>query len=89
MGFLPYIKIPTRYIFAATHTIAINDTYNNTNESIISHVAIPNGIRAIITIGAVNGIIDIIVAKLELGSFTTVIDNTKPIIIGNTTIDWN
>lgn len=61
--------------------------YNKTNDAIISHVAMPNGMRAIITIGAVNGINDMIVARVEFGSLTTVIERIRPIIIGNTTID--
>lgn len=79
--------MPTRYIFAANHTIAIKDTYSRTREIMISHVDMPNGIRAIITIGDVNGIIDITVARVELGSDTTVSDRIRPIIIGKITID--
>lgn len=82
LGFLPYINIPTRYIFADTHTIPMNEIYRIMRDVIISHVGIPNGIRVIIVIGDVNGIIDKIVANVELGSDTTDIDNTSPIIIG-------
>lgn len=48
----------------------------------ISHVGIPNGIRVIIVIGDVNGIIERIVANVELGSLITDIDITNPKIIG-------
>ena len=52
------------------------------SDVIISHVGIPNGIRVIIVIGEVNGIIDKTVAKVEFGSDTTDIDITSPKIIG-------
>lgn len=87
LGFFPYINMPTRYILAASWTNKIKEMYNITSDVTISHVAIPNGIRAIITIGDVNGIRDITVAIVELGSFAIDIANTKPINIGNTTID--
>ena len=56
-----------------------------TSDVIISQVGIPNGIRVIIVIGDVNGIIDRIVASVEFGSDTTDIDITKPKIIGTIT----
>ena len=52
------------------------------SDVIISHVGIPNGIRVIIVIGEVKGIIDKTVANVELGSDTTDIDITRPKIIG-------
>ena len=56
-----------------------------TSDVIISQVGMPNGIRVIIVIGDVNGIIDRIVANVELGSDTTDIDNTNPKIMGTIT----
>ena len=50
-------------------------------------MGIPNGIRVIIVIGEVNGIIERMVANEEFGSDTTDIDNTSPNIMGTTTID--
>ena len=44
----------------------------------------PNGMRAIITIGEVNGMNDVHMANVELGSLTTVIEITNAKMMGNT-----
>ena len=82
LGFLPYMNMPTRYILADSHTIPTNDRYRMASDVIISHVGMPNGIRVIIVMGAVKGIIESIVANVELGSFITDIDRTRPNIMG-------
>ena len=55
------------------------------NDTTISHIGIPNGMRAIITIGDVNGIIEAQKAIGELGSLNTdimtIIANITGIII--------
>ena len=62
MGFLPYIRIPTRYIFDPNQTVNIKVAINIPTESASCHHGTPNGIRINITIGDVNGIIEKIVA---------------------------
>ena len=56
---------------AASHAISTKVRYSKRRERIISHVGMPNGMRAIITIGEVNGIIDAQNATDELGSLKT------------------
>ena len=51
--------------------VAINVRYRTINDTIISQTGMPNGTRAIITIGEVNGIIDDQKAIDELGSLNT------------------
>ena len=68
---MPCIKIPTRKIFEAMNVVATYDAERITTESTISHVAMPRGMRAIITIGEVKGIIDDQKAIGELGSLKT------------------
>ena len=68
---MPCIKIPTRKIFAASHVVKIKVAYNSPSESKISHAGMPNGMRAIITIGEVNGMTEVQNAKGELGSLKT------------------
>jgi hypothetical protein len=82
VGFLPYIKIPTRYIFAANHTIPTNVAKRIPSERRISQVGTPHGIRAIITIGEVKGIYEHHTATGELGSLRMVIITKIEIMIG-------
>ena len=89
LGFLPCMKIPTRYILAATHTIPRNDRKSTTAETIISHSGIPEGIRDIMTIGDVNGTIDSQKASDVLGSAAAIVETIRPINTGITTINDN
>lgn len=75
--------MPTRNIFDASHVVKIKVAYNNPKDSNISQVAIPKGIRAIITIGEVNGISEVQNASGELGSLKTDIITIIERIIGN------
>ena len=43
-------------------------------DSAVCHTGMPNGSRAIITIGEVNGIIDIHETRVEFGAFATDMD---------------
>ena len=70
-GRLPCMRMPTRNIFAASHVVSVNVRYSTVSEVIISHVGMPKGMRAIITIGEVNGIIEHHTARGELGSLNT------------------
>ena len=76
------MKIPTRKIFAASHVVRIKVMNSSAIERIISHVGMPNGMRAIITIGEVNGIIEVHTTSGELGSLNTDIITTIDIMIG-------
>ena len=51
--------------------VAINVRYRTINDTIISQAGMPNGTRAIITIGEVKGIIDDQKVIGELGSLKT------------------
>ena len=51
-------------------------------DTIGSHAGMPYGMRTIISIGDVNGIIDNITAKVEFGSAPTTVAQTKPMIMG-------
>lgn len=82
VGFLPYINIPTRYILADSHIIPKNDTYRSTTESSDCHTGMPNGMRAIITMGEVKGMIEVHKASPELGSCTTLIDMIRARMMG-------
>lgn len=53
----------------------------------ISHVGMPNGMRAIMTMGDVKGIIDIQNDNVDVGSAAAVMPKIMPNIIGNTTTD--
>ena len=72
-GFLPYINIPTRYIFAANQTTNRNVANNKTNETTICHIGTPNGMRIIMTIGDVNG--KVLLAHAASAQGTKVVDN--------------
>lgn len=87
LGFLPYMNIPTRYILADTHIIARKLRARSIIDTSGCHAGMPNGRRAIITIGAVNGIIDVHTASDELGSFTTVMDMIRANMMGTIAID--
>ena len=52
------MRIPVLYIFAAIQTKPRNVTTINIIEMAICHIGTPNGMRAIITIGEVSGIIE-------------------------------
>ena len=56
--FLPYIRIPVRYILAAIHTKARKVTTIRAIETASCQAGTPKGILAIITIGEVSGIIE-------------------------------
>ncbi len=60
-----------------------------TSERAICQPGMPDGTRAIITIGDVNGMNDVHTARLDVGSFAAVMPNTIPMIIGNITNDCN
>ena len=60
----------------------IKVAYNRPNERSISQVGIPNGMRAIITIGDVNGITEVQNAKGEFGSLNTDIITIIEMMIG-------
>ena len=62
--------------------LKITDAIRITTDIISSQAGTPNGTRAIITIGEVNGIIDIINANVELGSSRITIDEKKATIMG-------
>lgn len=81
-GRLPCMKIPMRYIFADSHVVSTKLRYSTTSDVAISHVGMPKGMRAIITIGEVNGIIDAQKAIGELGSLNTDIITIIARIIG-------
>ena len=68
--------MPTRYILAANQIMPIKVTNSSTKDTIICQRGAPNGIRIIITIGEVKGIIEKTVAKVPCGSFIT---TAKPI----------
>ena len=59
LGFLPYINIPVRYILAANQVVNMNPAINKTMERPNCHqgtvTGTPNGIRAIITMGELKG----------------------------------
>ena len=77
------MKMPTRKILDASHVVAINAAYSNTRDRIISHVGIPNGMRAIITIGDVRGMMDAQKAIGALGSLNTDIIMMSESMIGS------
>ena len=56
--FLPYIKMPVRYIFAAIHIDPINVSTSKAMDVTSSGQGTPNGRRAIITTGDVSGNIE-------------------------------
>ena len=58
LGFLPYIRIPTRYILADSQTMPMAEAYNKETDNNFSHKGISKGIRTIMTIGEVNGTIE-------------------------------
>ena len=64
VGFLPYIKIPTLYIFEANQTTPKNVPNNNEMDRINCHIGTPKGIRISITIGDVSGTIENTVATV-------------------------
>ena len=78
------MNIPTRYILAATHTMPMNEMNSNASDTIISHAGMPNGTRAIITIGDVNGMIDIQNATGVFGSVAAPIAQIRPMMTGTT-----
>ena len=55
-AFLPYIKIPVRYILPASQVVKINPATNSTIEVSNWYQGTPLGMRPIITMGEVNGI---------------------------------
>ena len=61
LGFLPYIKIPVLYILPANQVVKIKPAINRLMDKPNCHhgtvAGTPNGIRAIITIGELKGII--------------------------------
>ncbi len=63
-----------------------NEAIRIANESHICHCAMSNGIRAIITMGDVNGIIDIHITAVELGSWKAIMPNTRPNMMGSVAI---
>ena len=69
--------------------MAIKVIYRITNDTIISHVGIPKGMRAIITIGEENGIIEHQKAIGELGSLNTDIMIIIERMIGIIMMEWN
>lgn len=85
--FLPYIKIPVLYIFAAIQVNAMKLTINIINDTMICHIGIPKGILVIMHIGDVNGIIDNVIARAPSGLFTTCNEvmnpSSKGVVIGN------
>ena len=56
--------------------------YYSTRDTAISHTGIPLGMRATITIGAVNGIIEHQNTIGEFGSFIIIIVTTNAMMIG-------
>ena len=62
--------------------MAPTEIYNSTIERMICQVGISNGMRAIITTGEVNGIIEPQKASCELGSLDTDIAKIRAKIIG-------
>ena len=55
-AFFPYIKIPVRYILPASQVVKINPATNSIIEVSNWYQGTPLGMRPIITIGEVNGI---------------------------------
>lgn len=55
----------------------------------ISHVGMPNGMRATITIGEVSGNIDVQKATLPIGSAAATMAKMRPNMIGKTANDVN
>ena len=58
LGFLPYMRMPKRYILAENQVKPMDDIYKNPMESSISHKGTSNGTRTIMTIGEVKGIME-------------------------------
>jgi len=77
-----YMKIPILYILPANHAMIPKERNRISAETQICQSGIPNGIRAIITMGLVNGIIEVHKAIVLLGSVPTDIAMTMPSIIG-------
>ena len=71
VGFLPCMRIPTRYILPANHTTTANVAMSIPSDRAISHVGMSYGMRAIITIGDVSGIIENQNASSDVGSLMT------------------
>src|SRR5699024_6089216 len=71
LGFFPYIRIPTRYIFAPTQTTARMDSTKMRMEMVTSHQGTPKGIRINMTMGEVRGIWEKTTATVPCGSFIT------------------
>ena len=63
--------MPVLYILPANQVVKIKPSISITEDRIKSKIGTPNGIRAIITIGEVNGIIENQKAILLVGSTTT------------------
>ncbi len=78
------MNMPTRYIFAESHTMPAKEAYSKAKDVHICQAGMPNGMRAIITIGEVKGIIDVQTASEDAGFCTTDILTTMPIMIGMT-----
>jgi hypothetical protein len=73
LGFLPYIRIPVLYIFPLSHTEKIKPPISRTMERVNCQYGTvpgtPNGIRAIIMIGELKGIMLPQTAIGPVGSF--------------------
>ena len=65
--------------------MAKNEAYSIIKETVICHPGTPNGILAIITIGEVNGIIEVHNESWLPGSDAAIMPNTMPRIMGITT----
>lgn len=70
-GLLPWMSIPTRYILPAAHAMMMNVPMSSPNERSISQAGMSYGMRAIITMGDVSGIIENQNAISDVGSLMT------------------
>ena len=91
VGFLPYMRIPVLYIFPQSHTEKTNPAINKAIESPSCQYGTvpgtPNGIRAIIIIGELKGMILPHTANAESGLATAVViminDKIMGMVIGS------
>ena len=81
-GFLPYMNMPTRYIFPAIHIMPENPATSRTSDRHICHTGMPNGMRATITIGDVSGNMEVQNANSPIGSAAAMSAKIIPNIIG-------
>ena len=95
LGFFPYIRIPVRYILPANQVVSIKPPISIAIERPNCHqgtvLGIPKGIRHIMMIGELKGIILAQKARSPVGSAITgairAMEKITSIVIGNES-DW-